>query len=81
MIKEAKTIPLRDRETICGMKRDFEGKPFEDQLFSLKAEFRSVTNGIYARLLKLEEENHDLRRRMLLMEMGRSTYAEETADA
>ena len=76
MIKEAKTIPPECREAINNIKRNFEGKPLEEQLIALQKEVRSFMQGVYFRLGHLELENHLLRNEVLALKNGVRTSEE-----
>jgi hypothetical protein len=70
MTKPARTIPLRDRETIRDIHDEVKEKPLSDQFTDLKNEFRSVTRGLEYRLKLVEAENRSLRDAVAAMENG-----------
>jgi hypothetical protein len=57
MIKDAKTIPLRDRETICEMRGNTEGLSREEQFSELKKDVRGAMRGMENRLRQVLDQN------------------------
>jgi hypothetical protein len=69
-------IPPEDRAAINSIKRNFEGKPLEEQLIALQKEVRSFMQGVYFRLGHLELENHLLRNEVSALKTGVRTSPE-----
>ena len=76
MHKPAQTMPPECREAINNIKRNFEGKPLEEQISALGKEFRASMRGVYFRLSQLELENHTLRNEVLALKNGVRTSDE-----